>query len=93
MNIPMLHISSSDNDLLDYYFNGLQNVLIYNGIIGLFFLAFFYYKTCRDGTLISVAEVLLLLALSLLGQMYLSFTMLYCTAIAVSQKKKEYEER
>ena len=90
MNIPMLHIK--DDELYDLYFNGLQNVLIYNGIIGLLFLAFFYYKQGKEGTIMAISEILLLLVLSLLGQVYLSYTMLFCTAIAVTQKKYLYEK-
>ena len=85
MSIPFLHESGEQES--DMYFNGIQSVLIFNGLIGLILLVLFYIKEAMKAEMLGKAQSLLLLTLSLIGQMYLGPIMLLCTGIMSSQKK------
>ena len=87
MKLPSILFTG--DKMYDSYFNGVQTVLIHLGIIGFSLLLFFYYNLARDGNSVSIAVVLTLLVLALMGQMYLSPTMLVCTGLAYSQKTRD----
>ena len=87
MNIPFLHETGEEDS--DMYFNGFQSVLIFNGIIGLILLSFFYIKEARKSEILGKAQSLLLLTLSLIGQIFLSPIMLVCTGIISSKENDE----
>lgn len=87
MNIPILNMYKDREHNL--YFNGLQEVLIYQGIIGLLLLLMVYIKLFKEGDMASRSSIILMLVIAALGDFYLSPMMLLYTTVGYSCKKIE----
>lgn len=76
----------------DTYMNGVQSVMIHQGLIGLLLCVWMYVGFARRRPLQSKMQIWLLLLLSLFGQTFMSNSMLYCTLLCVCyNNKKSYE--
>ena len=87
MNLPIL--TTYGDRAHNQYFNGLQQVMIYQGIIGAILLLFVYIFMAKVGNKLSRMTLLLLLILSALGDMYLSPIMLLYTVVSYKNKNNE----
>lgn len=87
MKLPIL--TTYGDRAHNQYFNGLQQVMIYQGIIGAILLLFVYIFMAKVGNKLSRMTLLLLLILSALGDMYLSPIMLLYTVVSYKNKNNE----
>lgn len=67
--------------IFDLYFNGIQNILIYRGIIGLFLFLILLYSLHRDNNSVSRVFIIVFLLISLVANTYLTHLMICCLAI------------
>ena len=72
----------------DYYLNGIQTILISNGIIGLLLFFFIYIKLYSRYDLLSKPLILLFISLLFIGNLYLSQMMLISTIIPMLNKQR-----
>lgn len=78
------HSAGSEGGAL--YFNGVQNILIHYGYLGLVLFFLFYLYLYKGNTLLSKVLIWIFLVLSLMSAMYLSSTMMIITSIAMAEK-------
>lgn len=75
----------------EFYLNGIQTVLISNGIVGLVLFLIIYIKLYKKNTELSRSLILLFLSLLLIGNLYLTQMMMIATIIPhynkIQQKK------
>jgi hypothetical protein len=78
----------------DMYFNGFQNILIHDGLIGLLFYLIFYVSIFKKTTPTGKSLIWLTLALSLISNIYLTYCMMICMVVATIEirNNKEYEK-
>lgn len=91
--IPSTKVSFlfSGEEQSDLYMNGVQNVLIHQGLIGLLLFILMYVSFAKGKSLGGKMQIVLFLSLSLLGQTYLSNPMMYCTALCIVANNKSYQ--
>lgn len=70
----------------DLYMNGIQMVLVHNGLIGLLICIWMFISIGKRRTIQGKMQLMLLLTLALLGQIYLSYTMLYTMLFCLTDK-------
>lgn len=78
--------NTSGGAVVDTYVNGIQHVLIYFGIIGLFLFLWFYYSLYKNNNILSKSLILSFICLMFVGNLYISHFMLISTAISYKQK-------
>lgn len=69
------------------YLNGMQTILISNGLIGLLLFLYIYIRLYKKNTELSKSMILLFISLLLIGNLYLSHIMLMATLVPYYQKK------
>lgn len=88
-SISYLYAGTETNDT---YMNGVQSVMIHQGIIGLLLCIWMYVGFARKKPLQSKMQVWLLLLLSLIGQTFMANPMLFCTLLCICyNSSKSYE--
>lgn len=88
-SISYLYAGTATNDT---YMNGVQSVMIHQGLIGLLLCIWMYVGFVRKKPLQSKMQVWLLLLLSLIGQTFMATPMLYCTLLCICYNStKSYE--
>ena len=70
------------------YLNGIQTVLISNGLLGLLLFLLVYIKLFKKNAELSKSLIILFLSLMLIGNMYLTHMMLVSTLIPFMAKRK-----
>ena len=70
----------------EFYLNGIQTVLVSNGLVGLVLFLLIYIRLYRNNTELSKSLILLFLSLLLIGNLYLSQMMLIATIIPHCKK-------
>jgi len=70
------------------YFNGVQSILIFTGILGLFMWLLFFTSIYRSGTTLCKVSLIMFLAISLISSTYLSPIMIIVILLAISQDKR-----
>lgn len=76
----------------DTYMNGVQAVMIHQGLIGLLICIWMFISLARRRPLQGKMQIWLLLLLSLVGQTFMSNPMLYCMLLCIGYKSlKTYE--
>ena len=90
LNIPELIYSVDDSSNL--YFNGIQTILMKQGLCGLILCFCFYVRLYKQADLISRCLLWILLFYSLVDQIFLSPSMLLCTCIACSLMLHSYKQ-
>lgn len=95
--IPQTSLSilfRGDNIQSDLYFNGIQNILISSGFLGLLLFFTVYLKLLRGNDILSKIIILLFLILSFLSQTFLSHIMIIATVISTySINKRRYYDK
>ena len=78
----------------DMYFNGFQNILIHDGLLGMLFYIMFYISIYKRTTPTGKSLIWLTLALSLISNIYLTYCMLICMVVSTVEIKnnKIYEK-
>ena len=81
------------DDVYDLYMNGVQMVLIHDGLIGLIICLWLYISIGKRCRMSGKMQLWLLLVISLLGQTYLSNPMLYATVLCLSENYNDKRQR
>ena len=76
----------------DYYLNGIQQHLIYGGIIGLFLYLLFLFKMTRKNNIIGTVMVLVVLLLSFISMTFNSVGILQLLVLAALFQKQNNAE-
>ena len=70
------------------YLNGVQTILVSNGLVGLILFVWYYVRLYIKNISLSRSLIILFLSLMLIGNLYLSQTMLLCTVIPWFSKRR-----
>lgn len=81
------------NDNEDTYLNGIQTILVYYGLIGLVLFLLIYMRYLSRNTVLGLSSVLVFLLLMFVGMNYLSYMMLVCTVLAITEKNNHSIKR
>ena len=89
----MAVINVTGDTTMDLYFNGFQNLIIYDGLVGLVFYLFFYISVYRKTTYCGKVLIWLTLIMSLISNIYLTYCMLICMVVSTIETKYNEHEK
>ena len=78
----------------DMYFNGIQNILLHHGYVGMLLYLLFFVGIYKKTTPTGRALIWLMLVMSLIGNIYLTYCMMICMVVSTMEirNNKEYEK-
>lgn len=77
--------------IADSYYNGVQNSLLYTGILGTFSLCLMLFILSRNNTASSRTLIFIFIVLSFIAQTHLSYLMLYTLYISTQEQKRLFK--
>jgi hypothetical protein len=75
----------------DQYLNGIQTILVSNGLVGLLLFLIVYYRLSSHNNMFSKSLVYLFISLLLIGNLYLSHIMLISTVVPWLIKRNRFQ--